>query len=138
MEDIISHRGIVLSVTENKIVVSIINESACASCHAKGACSASDMKEKEIEITRFSGRYEIGQPVILTGKTSQGYKAIFYGYILPFVLVLATLVLAVNSTQNEGLSGLLALAILIPYFLTLSLFRNKLKKSFEFEISAIN
>ena len=138
MEDIISHRGIVLSVTDNKVVVSIINESACASCHAKGACSASDMKEKEIEITRFSGRYEIGEQVILTGKTSQGYKAIFYGYILPFVLVLVTLILAVNTIHSEGLSGLLALAILIPYFLTLSLFRNKLKKSFEFEISAIN
>jgi sigma-E factor negative regulatory protein RseC len=132
------HEGIIQEISENKIIVSIINASACSSCHAKGACLASDMKEKEIEIRHFSGDYSPGQRVNVVGKTQQGTKAVFYGYLLPFLLVFVTLILSISLTNNEALSGLLSLAILLPYYGALYLFRNKIKRSFEFEIAAIN
>lgn len=138
MNEKVLHEGIIQDVSENKIVVSIINASACSSCHAKGACLASDMKEKEIEIQHFSGEYLPGQRVNIIGQTSQGMKAVFYGYLLPFLLVLGVLILSISLTNNEALSGLLSLAILLPYYGALYLFRNKIKRSFEFEIAAIN
>lgn len=138
MEEKVLHGGIVQEVSEKKITVVIVNASACSSCHANGACLASDMKEKEIEIYRFSGNYYPGQHVNVVGRTSQGYKAAFYGYLLPFILVFATLILGVSLTKNEAFAGLLSLAILIPYYAVLYFFRNKIKRSFEFEISAIN
>ena len=138
MEEKVLHVGVIQEVSENKITVAIINASACAACHANGACLASDMKEKEIEIVRFSGEYHIGQHVNIVGQASQGYKAAFYGYVLPFILVFITLILTISLTQSEGLGGLLSLAILIPYYAALYFFRNKLKRSFEFEISANN
>jgi sigma-E factor negative regulatory protein RseC len=58
--------------------------------------------------------------------------------MLPFILVFATLLIAVPLTQSEGLSGILSLAVLIPYYAALYFFRNKIKRSFEFKISAIN
>lgn len=138
MDEKVLHAGVIQEVSENKITVVIINASACSSCHAKGACLASDMKEKEIEIYHFSGNYHPGQQVNIVGRTSQGFKAAFYGYILPFMLVFTTLIISVSISNNEGLSGLLSLAILIPYYAVLYFFRNKIKSSFEFEIAAIN
>lgn len=138
MEENVLHSGVILEVSDKKLTVGIINASACSACHAKGACLASDMKEKEIEITHFSGNYHRGQHVNIIGQQSQGYKAAFYGYLLPFLLVFGTLVLSLIITKNEGVSGLLSLAILIPYYSSLYIFRNKFRNSFEFKISATN
>ena len=137
MEEKVLHAGVVQEISEKKITVAIINASACSSCHAKGACLASDMKEKEIEIYNFTGDYYPGQHVNIVGRISQGYKAAFYGYVLPFILVFTTLILSISLSQSEGLAGVLSLGILVPYYSVLYLFRNKLKQSFEFEISAI-
>lgn len=137
MQGEIEHKGIVQKVSEGKITVGIINESACASCHAKGACTVADMKDKEIEIVRFSGEYHEGQHVSVFGKTSQGFKALFFGYVLPFILVFITLVVFISITQNEGLSGLISLAVLMPYYIGLYFFRHKLKEMLEFEIKPI-
>lgn len=138
MKEKVLHAGIIQAVSEDKLTVIIVSASACSSCHAKGACLASDMKEKEIDIYRFAGEYHQGQQVNIVGQTSQGYKAAFYGYVLPFILVFATLLITISITNSDGLSGLLSLAILIPYYTALYFLRNKLKHSFEFEISAIN
>lgn len=138
MDEKVLHAGVIQEVSENKITVVIINASACSSCHAKGACLASDMKEKEIDIYHFSGNYYPGQQVNIIGRTSQGFKAAFYVYILPFLLVFTSLIICVSITNNEGLSGLLSLAILVPYYAALYIFRSKIKSSFEFEIAAIN
>jgi sigma-E factor negative regulatory protein RseC len=133
----ISHKGIIKEFSKKGIIVGIIAESACATCHAKGACSASDMTEKEIEIDHDEGEFQVGQHVVVTGKTSQGFKALFLAYLLPFILVMAVLIVSSNFTGNEGLSGLLSLGILIPYYLILYLFRNRLKRSFDFEIEPL-
>lgn len=137
MGEKILHDGVVQQVSENKITVVIVNASACASCHAKGACISSDMKEKEIEIVRFSGEYHVGQHVNVVGTTSQGLKAVLLGYLLPFLLVIITLLSGISITKSEGFAGLLSMLILIPYYGILYLYRNSLKGSFEFEISAI-
>lgn len=138
MEEKVLHAGIIQEVSANKLTVIIVNASACSSCHAKGACLASDMKEKEIEIYRYSGDYHPGQHVNIVGRAAQGYKAAFYGYVLPFILVFVTLLVTISITHNDGLAGLLSLGILLPYYAALYFFRDKLKQSFQFEISAIN
>ena len=137
MQGEIEHRGIIQTISDDKITVGIISESACASCHAKGACTVADIKDKEVEISNFSSSFHVGQQVIITGHSSQGFKALFLGYLLPFILVISTLVISNLITNNEGLSGILALGILVPYYFVLFLFRDRMKKSFEFNIKPI-
>lgn len=137
MSEQITHTGIVKKLSDKTIIVGIINESACASCHAKGACSAADMKDKEVEIHSFEGNYTVGQHVTIVGKTVQGFKALFLGYLLPFLIVLSILITATAIGTSETTSGLAALGSLVPYYFILFLFRNKLKKSFEFEIKPL-
>lgn len=48
--DNIEHPGVVTSVTGEFITVEILNKSACAACHAKGVCIASDESIRTIDI----------------------------------------------------------------------------------------
>lgn len=134
----IRHKGFVKEVNENSLIVNIVSQSACSSCHANGACSVADYQDKEIEITHFSKNYKPGQEVMVILQESQGFTAIFYGYILPFIIVLLTLIISVSVTDNELAGGLLSLAVLIPYYITLYFFRHLLKKVFKFELEEIN
>ena len=130
----IEHKGIIDSINGNKISVSFIALSGCASCHAKGYCSTSDMKEKSVEVYDFSNLYKVGDEVTVMLKQSLGLKAVWLGYILPFVLVVTALIILSQITKSEAISGLGAIALLIPYYLVLFLFKNKLKKTFSFFI----
>ncbi|WP_317235536.1 SoxR reducing system RseC family protein [Maribellus maritimus] len=128
------HRGFVKETRGNSLIVNIINKSACSACHAKGACTVADYQDKEIEITNFQKKYSPGQEVTVIFQESKGFTALFYGYVLPFIIVLLTLIVTNSVTNDELLSGLISLGILIPYYITLFFFRHLLKKVFKFEV----
>lgn len=120
------------------MLVNIISQSACASCHAKGACNSSDIEEKEIEVSGFSNNYKTGEVVTVVFKQTQGYAAVFWGYGLPFIVVMLTLIVANALSVGELASGLISLGVLIPYYIILYFFRNTFKKVFKFEIEENN
>ncbi|MFV0290138.1 MAG: SoxR reducing system RseC family protein [Mangrovibacterium sp.] len=133
----ITHEGIIKRIEERKITVGIVSQSSCASCHAKGACMASDTQEKELEIVRYSGDYRVGERVLVVGKTSQGFYALFYAYVLPFAILMTLLIIMTNLGKSEGFSAGVSLFSLIPYYLVLYAFRNKISRKLEFEIKSI-
>jgi len=134
----IRHKAFVKKVTDTSIIATIINQSACSACHAQGACTVTDFQEKEIEITSFSKIYSPGDEITVLFQESKGFTALFYGYILPFILILITLILTTAISGNELISGLLSLVILIPYYITLYFFRHLLKKVFKFEVEEMS
>ena len=134
MSKVIRHKAFVKIVNKNSLLVTIVNQSACSLCDAKSACNISDFQEKDIEITGFTKKYSAGEEVTILFKESSGFKALFYGYLLPLILLLATLIVSSNLTGNQGLSGLLSIGILVPYYVALHFFRDKLKNIFQFKI----
>jgi sigma-E factor negative regulatory protein RseC len=130
----IKHIGFVKELRGSSLIVNIVNESACSACHAKSSCTVADFQDKEIEISNVAGTYLPGQQVNVVFKETQGFTALFYGYVLPFILVLITLIVSVSYFENELIGGLLALAILIPYYISIYFFRHLLKKVFTFEV----
>lgn len=133
----IEHEGIVDQISDKAIRVKIMSLSACASCHAKGACTVADMEEKEVEVP-LAGNYKVGQRVMVTGSTAQGLQAAWWAYILPILLLLLTLFVTFSLTGNEALAGLLALVVLVPYFGLIKLSEKFMKKTFQFTINSIN
>lgn len=117
--------------------MTIISKSACSECHARGACTLADSREKEIEIDNTGINYFPGQEVMVVLRESLGIKALFYGYIFPFLLVLLTLTIVYSLTGNEILAGLVSLVVLIPYYTTLYFLRHYLKKVFKFELDSM-
>ena len=133
-EAIITHQGIVDSISLHSVNVRIISASACSACHANGACNASDMQEKIIEANLRDKKLKVGEWVTIISKESMGFKALFLGYVLPFLVVLVTLIIATLLKLTELTAGLLSVGMLIPYYAVLYLTKDKIKKSFIFEI----
>ena len=136
--DVIEHLGRVDAVTPTDIRVIITSQSACASCHAKGACTASDSSEKVVVITKSNHNFFVGEIVKVLLRRSLGYKALFLGYILPLIVLIVSLVIFTVAGINEGMAGLLSLLMLIPYYLILYLFKNAITKQFNFEIEKLS
>lgn len=129
----ISHDGIIKIINENSIIVSIISMASCASCQVKGACSASDVQEKEVEVKKIQGReYKIGEMVTVEINQSVGIWAVLLGYIFPLVIVVLALIILTSFMKDQGNAGLIALGLLIPYYLGLYLARKWMSDNFEF------
>ncbi len=134
----IEHKGIVTEVEESVVRVTVLSESACSSCHAKGVCGASEMQDKLIEVNPGNNVYHVGEHVNVILKKSEGYKALNFGYIYPLLLILLTLIITQNIFEKEWIAGLLTIGILIPYYLGLYFFKGKLKQSFHFVLQKLD
>lgn len=135
----IEHIGTVQNVTGNTIEVCIEPEAACASCHVKSVCNASGDTKKIIEIDskNCNDEYKEGEKVMVYFQQSLGFKALFLGYILPLIILLLTIIITTMFTESELIIGILAIAILIPYYSILFFYRNRIKQSFTFLIRKV-
>jgi sigma-E factor negative regulatory protein RseC len=130
----IKHEGIIEAIDKQQITVRFISHSACSECHAKGVCSVSDAKEKQIVIENPGNRYNTGEKVDIILARSLGFKALFWGYVLPFLIVFFTLIISLSLTNREGFAGIAALLILVPYYLLLKLFNHRITREFVFKL----
>jgi len=135
--NVIEHLGRVEAITATGIRVVIVSQSACSSCHAKGACTAADVSEKQVVISKPYHNYSVGETVKVTMKQSLGYKALLLGYILPLVILLVSLFVFDGLGFSEGKTGLYSLAMLIPYYAIIYIFRKRIEKEFYFDIEKI-
>lgn len=134
----IEHTGVVTDVGQNELKVSILQASACASCAVKSACGISESSEKIVNIRHANpAEYRRGEKVNLFYKQSLGFRALFLGYLLPFLILLTSLFVLMGITQNEALSGLVSLGLMAPYYLILYFTKDRIKKTFAFSIEKI-
>jgi len=131
----INHEGIVQKADDKSVIVSISAASACSGCHAEGSCTLSGKEEKIIEV---SGSYNVkpGDTVTILMKQSMGYTALFLGYLLPLIAVIAILIILISMKVPELGAGLISLAMLIPYYIVLFFFRKRINEKFTFTLKA--
>ena len=131
----IIHPGIIENISEDRISVRILSQSACSSCHVRGGCTVADIEEKIIEAEPdLSRSWKKGDPVMVKMEESLGQKAVIMGYGLPFVVLLVSIIVFLSVLDHEGLAALLSILMLVPYYLVLYLFRKRLRKEFRFRI----
>lgn len=131
----ICHQGTVVKCGDDCVFVRIEAVSACAACKAKSMCNLTDVQEKNIEVPHINpSTYKPGDIVTINMKRSMGTRALWLGYLIPFLLVIGSLFLFSHLTGSELQAGLISLMLLIPYYLVLYFFRDRLKKTFVFEI----
>jgi sigma-E factor negative regulatory protein RseC len=129
----INHEGFVHKVNSKSVTVIISAATACSGCHAENSCTLSGKEEKSIEVP---GIYNVkpGDTVTILMEQSMGYAAIFLGYLIPLFCVMILLIFLVSIKVPELLAGLISLAILIPYYITLFLFRKQINRKFIFTL----
>lgn len=132
----VEHGGIVENITDDVVRVGFLSHSSCASCHAKGACSLSDVENKYVEV-KNTNDYKVGEDVTIMLEQTMGFKALWYGYMIPLLILVLGVIVVSAITGRDGLAGLIALGLLFPYYFGLYLFRSALKNKFEFRLKKI-
>ncbi len=132
-DGIIEHEGTVQRCGSNSVTVSISSETACSGCHAKNSCSFSGSSEKLIEVP---GHFNLvaGDNVTVIMRKSMGFRAVFLGYVIPFILLTLALVILNSYTGSELMAGVGSVSITGFYYLILYFFRNSIKNIFTFTI----
>lgn len=133
VKETIDHAGVVQKRGEKSVIVLIAASSACAGCIAGASCSLPGTEDKIIEV---SGSYNVkpGDKVNVIMKQSMGYNALFLGYLLPLILIITILVVLISMKVSELAAGLTSVAILLPYYLILYLFRKQINQKFTFTL----
>ena len=132
----ISHSGIVESIEDGCVKVRIVQTSACAACKVAGYCNAAESKEKIVDVFGDAAAKElaVGQQVTVTTSGQVAAKALLWGFGLPFVVMVSVLVLVLWLTGSEGKAALSGLAALIPYYIGLYVYRDKISGKLSFWI----
>ena len=131
----ISHSGVIERIDHHKIYIRIAQTSACAACRVSAHCAVSETKEKIITVNdEHAAQRQVGDNVVVTMPTRSGAKAVGIAFILPFLLVVAVLMLTLWATGDEATAALAALGSLLPYYLALRLFDKYVSRQFEFKI----
>lgn len=135
MSNKIKHAGVVDGVEGECVRVRILQSSACSACKVAAHCNASETKEKIIDVMDAdASHYQKGDQVMVVADTAVGFRASLYGYLLPLILMVVTLVGVLAATHSEGWAALSALGILMPYYVFLFLMRNKLRNRLSFTL----
>ncbi len=128
----ISQSGIVAEITGEQVRIKFTCYSACSQCHARGICGLPDTKDKEVTVPLSGLDLHTGDPVKIHMQQSLGFRALFLGYILPFLIVLVSLMVLIPTGAGELMAGLISLGLLVPYYYGLYLLRNMIERSFSF------
>ena len=136
MENSIRHEGIVVKVENGLVRVKILQTSACAACKVAAHCHTAEAKEKVVDVTGLAdtSRWHEGDTVVVSTKAGMAGKALLVGFGLPLLLMLLTLVVAMAARCSEGLSALLMIGVLVPYYAVVWLCRHRLARTISFQI----
>ena len=137
VDSLVRHQGTVSKVSKNSVTVSLMGNLHCEACNAKSACGVSDSGSKEIVIPASEQSLELHETVEVRMKKDLGLKAVFWAYVFPFILLFVVLLVA-SSVYQEWIAGLLALGILIPYYLFLYVLRNSFGDTFKVSVSKLS
>lgn len=135
-ENLVKHEGIVSKISNNSITIALKGNLHCESCNAKSACGVLDADSTEIEINAPVQSLELNENVEVFLEKGLGLKAVFWAYVFPFILLFAALLIA-SAVYQEWIAGLLAIGILIPYYLLLYVLKNSFKSAFKVSVSKL-
>jgi sigma-E factor negative regulatory protein RseC len=133
----INHIGFVESVTGPSASVRINSQSACAACHAKGACTAADQEEKVMTVPTEGRNYQTGEQVRVSIARRTGLRAVAFGYVYPFLVLMTILITLTAAGVSELQAGIWSLASLGPYYLAIYLLRDRISNTFTFKLEKL-
>jgi len=131
----IKHKGIIRQITDDFYFVSIERTPACHGCAAKGFCNINTNENELIPVQKLPHQiFSTGDEITLTLTEKMGWKALFFGYILPFLALITGIIISSASNLPQGVVGLVGIGLLVLYYVVFSFFRKKIDKQFNFSI----
>lgn len=143
MENLIRHDGTIESIEGSHIKVRILQttddpsaegQEGCAACKVASRCHAAQTGMKVVEADGGDGHWQVGQRVTVEARASMAGRALLIGFGGSLLLMLAVLAAALATGCSEGLTALLMLGSLLPYYLAVWLWRDRLARQLAFRI----
>ena len=135
MAQTVEHIATVIRADDDVVEAELTVQSACAACHARSVCGLGESKRKRVEIaTPDAAAYVPGESVVVSIESNMGMTAVFWAYVMPFVVLLGALIVSSSAGAGDGVSALAALAAIALYFVALYLCRARLERKIHFKI----
>lgn len=125
--------GVVESICGEQATVRLQSNANCDGCKAQSACGV-DGGDKMVYV-KLDESIDLNTVITVGIDKKKGLVAVIYAYVLPFLLVLITLIVG-SFFLSESVAGLLSLAILIPYYILLYFLRAAFTE--KFRVSLLN
>lgn len=124
-------------MTPQTTTVVFVSHAACSSCKAASVCGLSDAEEKTLQLpTDPYARYAVGDEVRILLKASMGIKAVWLGYFLPLLVLLAVALGLIALGVGQLAAGLAGIGAVALYYLVLWLFRERLRSEYVFTLES--
>ena len=134
MSSKVTHEGIIEAIDNRHISVRIIQQAACASCKVASHCNASDTKVKMVDVYADSSNLAVGQKIVVSTSGSAVKNALLIGFLFPLFMMIFLIVFSKFLGKADDVTALLALGSLVPYYIGVWLFRNKIEQKITFHI----
>lgn len=135
MSSTLQHRGVVTRVEAQTVVVSVVAQSACAGCHAKGICGESGAERVIVVKTTNASEYSVGESVVVAlQRQSMALVSVVWGYVVPLVVLLAVLFGSVSLGLSDGIAALSTILAVVIYYVGLYVARRVFERKIEFTI----
>lgn len=131
---VFEHSGTIEDIRDNLVKIKMKVSEACGTCKVKNVCGSISSQERILEMVMPNNTFHIGEEVQVIIKQATGFKAVLFGYVIPTLLLLATLFSCYAITKNEGIAALASIIVLVPYFFIIYKLKNKLTKSVSFTL----
>ena len=133
MSNVISHTGIIDSIEDGMVRVRIVQHSACSSCKVASMCNSAESKEKLIDVRHGANdNLHVGDSVTVMAAQAVGTKAVVIAFVIPLVIMLATIAIVMHVTGSEAYAAASGIAVMLPYYIVLYLFRSRLERELTF------
>ena len=135
MNNKIKHSGIVDKIESDSVQVRILQTSACAACKVAGHCNASESKEKVVDVYHAdTSKMKVGDTVTVVASATAAAHALLFAFGLPFVLLVGVVYILLQLTGDEAVAALSGIASLVPYYIIVWLFKERLREKIAFSI----
>lgn len=125
-------------VGDRLVEVELIVENSCAGCKAKAICGIDEDDTRFVTVyDELACYYTIGEEVLVGVSEIMGMKAATYAYIIPFFILLGTLLLTLHIGWSESSAGLTSLGLMCLYYVVVFIFRKRIEKEIVFKIRKI-
>ncbi|GHU98614.1 hypothetical protein FACS1894159_01360 [Bacteroidia bacterium] len=135
MQPEIEHNGVVVSVGERSVDVSMTVDRACEGCKAQAICGMGEQGERMVTVwSDFAAAFAPGEEVVVSMTRAMGVRAVTWCYVMPVLVMLAVLLGGSALGLGEAVTGGGALAAVVLYYFGLWLMRHRIEKVIMFKI----
>ena len=133
MSDQQEHIGLISAVDGSKVSVRLVDDPTCHSCSMASFCNM-DEDRSLLELDSQVPGWKVGEEVMVKLRNSAGLTATLLAYVLPFLLVVATLLLILKLGYGEMIAASVSLLVLVPYYIVVHLLKGRLRHYVKLQI----